>query len=159
MQAASFAKLTQLANVDMSLEDDVALVVGSGTGYSSAVLSLLSSSVVAIEEDEALVKFSTDVLSQLGYMNIAVLKAPLLNGYPKEAPYDVIFFEGAIEVLPSTFFDQLSEGGRLVCVEGTGNSAVAKIYSKNDGLISEREAMNCSIKPLPGFSRAKEFSF
>ena len=156
MQAASFAKLAQLASVD---EDDVVLVVGSGAGYSSAVLSLLASSVVAIEEDESLIEFSTGVLSQLGYMNVAVLKAPLSKGYPKEAPYDLVFFEGAIEVLPSTFFDQLSEGGRLVCVEGIGNSAVAKIYSMNDGLISEREAMNCSIKPLPGFNRAKEFSF
>lgn len=156
MQAASFAKLAQLASVD---KDDVVLVVGSGAGYSSAVLSLLSSSVVAIEEDEALVKFSTDVLSQLDYMNVVVLKAPLQNGYPKEAPYDVVFFEGAIEVLPSTFCDQLNDGGRLICVEGVGNSAVAKIYSKSDGLMSEREAMNCSIKPLPGFNRSKEFSF
>lgn len=156
MQAASFAKLAQLASVE---KDDVVLVVGSGAGYSSAVLSLLSSSVVAIEEDEALVEFSTDVLSQLDYMNVAVLKVPLLQGYPKEAPYDVVFFEGAIEVLPNTFFDQLSDGGRLVCVEGVGNSAVAKLYSKSDDLISEREAMNCSIKPLPGFNRTKEFSF
>ncbi len=156
MQATSFAKLAQLANVE---KDDVVLVVGSGAGYSSAVLSLLSLSVVAIEEDEALVKFSTDVLSKLDYMNVAVLKSSLLKGYSKEAPYDVIFFEGAIEVLPNTFFDQLSEGGRLVCVEGIGNSAVAKFYSKSDGLVSEREAMNCSIKPLPGFSKAKEFCF
>jgi len=49
MQAASFAKLAQLAAVE---KDDVVLVVGSGCGYSSAVLSLMATSVVAIEEDE-----------------------------------------------------------------------------------------------------------
>ncbi len=156
MQAASFAKLAQLASVE---KDDVVLVVGSGSGYSCAVLSLLSSSVVAIEEDEALVEFSTDTLSRLGYMNVAVLKKAMSAGYSKEAPYDVIFFNGAIEVLPNVYFDQLSEGGRLVCVEGVGNSAVAKLYCKNDSLVSERQVMNCSIKPLPGFEKPKEFAF
>lgn len=156
MQAASFAKLAQLAAVE---KNDVVLIVGSGCGYSSAVLSLLASSVVAIEEDEALVEFSTETLSRLGYMSVAVLKSDLLLGYRKESPYDVILLEGAIEVLPSTYIEQLAEGGRLVCVEGTGNSALAKLYVKQDGLISERDVMNCAIKPLPGFEKEKEFAF
>lgn len=156
MQAASFAKLAQLAAVE---KNDVVLVVGSGCGYSSAVLSLLATSVVAIEEDSALVDFSSEVLSRLGYMSVAVLNSDLTKGYAKEAPYDVVFFEGSIEVLPYTYFDQLAEDGRLVCVEGTGNSALAKLYSKQGGLISKREVMNCAIKPLPGFRKAKEFAF
>lgn len=156
MQPASFAKLAQLAAVQ---DDDVILVAGSASGYSAAVLSLMGSSVVAIEEDKALVEFSSEVLSRLGYMNVAVLNKDLTAGYAKEAPYDVIFFDGAIEVLPDAYLSQLGEGGRLVCVEGVGNAALAKLYSKNDGLISEREVMNCSIKPLPGFAKAKEFSF
>lgn len=156
MQAASFAKLAQLAEVG---DDDIVLVVGSGCGYSSAVLSMLASSIVAIEPDEKLVEFSSDALTKLGYMNVAVLNKTLENGHSKEAPYDAIFFEGSIEVLPDVYFEQLSEGGRLVCVEGSGNSALAKLYSKNDGLMSEREVMNCAIKPLPGFKKAKEFAF
>jgi len=163
------SKLQSLAYIDEDLslnaqlaaveKDDVVLVVGSGCGYSSAVLSLMATSVVAIEEDGALVEFSSEVLSRLGYMSVAVLNSELSKGYPKEAPYDVIFFEGSIEFLPSTFLDQLAEGGRLVCVQGAGNSALAKLYSKNDGLISERDTMNCAIKPLSGFKKAKEFAF
>lgn len=156
MQPASFAKLAQLAAVE---DEDIVLVVGSSSGYSSAVISLMSSSVVAIEEDDALVEFSTEALSRLGYMNVAVLKNELSTGYQKEAPFDVIFIEGAVEILSDTYFDQLAEGGRLVCVEGTGNSALAKLYIKKDGLISEREVMNCSVKPLPGFKKEKEFAF
>lgn len=156
MQAASFAKLAQLAAPE---HNDVVLVVGSGCGYSSAVLSLMASSVVAIEEDSALVEFSTEVLTRLGYMSVAVLQSDLAHGYSKEAPYDVIFLEGSIEIFPSIYLDQLAEGGRLVCVEGTGNSALAKLYTKQDGLISQREVMNCAIKPLPGFKKAKEFAF
>ncbi len=156
MQPASFAKLAQLANVS---GNDVVLVVGSGAGYSSAVLSILASSVVALEEDVKLADFSSEVLSKLGYVNVAVLNKSLSAGHAKEAPYDAILFEGAIEVLPSSYLEQLSEGGRLVCVEGEGNSAIAKLYIKNAGLISEREVMNCSVKPLSGFEKAKEFAF
>ena len=156
MQPASFAKLAQLTAVE---NDDVVLVAGSGTGYSAAVLSLMASSVVAIEEDNALVDFSSEVLTRLGYMSVAVLHSELTNGCPKEAPYDVIFLEGSIEVLPSNYLDQLADGGRLVCVEGSGNAALASLYTKQDGLISKREVMNCAVKPLPGFKKAKEFAF
>ncbi len=156
MQPASFAKLAQLAGVE---NNDVVLIVGAGTGYSSAVFSLLCLSVVAIEEDDQLCKFATEKLTELGYMNVAVLNDALSNGYSKEAPYDVIFFDGAIEVLPEIYLEQMGEGGRLVCVEGIGNAAVAKLYSKNDGIISQRKVMNCAIKPLSGFEKAKSFSF
>lgn len=156
MQPASFAKLAQLAAIEKS---DFVLVVGAGTGYSSAVLSLLSSSVVAIEEDDKLAKFASEKLTELGYMNVAVINDPLSDGYAKEAPYDVIFFDGAVDLLPESYFTQLSEGGRLVCVQGTGNSAVAKLYANNSGIISQREIMNCAVKPLPGFNRSAEFTF
>lgn len=156
MQAASFARLAQVAEVD---ENDIVLVVGAGTGYSSAVLSLLSSSVVAIESDDALVEFSSRKLSENGFSNVAVLKSDMTQGFQKEAPYDVIFIDGAIEVLPQTLLEQLAEGGRLVCVMGTGNAAVAKLYCLEDGIISQREIMNCAIHPLPGFEQAHEFSF
>ncbi len=156
MQAASFAKLAQLVSVE---KNDVILVVGSGAGYCAAVLSLLGSSVVAIEEDKALVEFSSEVLTKHNFMNVAVLNTTLSGGYASEAPYDVIFIEGSIETLPEAYLNQLAEGGRLVCVEGQGNAALAKLYTKKSGLVSERDVMNCAVKPLPGFRKAKEFSF
>jgi protein-L-isoaspartate(D-aspartate) O-methyltransferase len=156
MQAASFAKLVQAAKID---DDDVALIVGTASGYSSAVFSLLCNSVVAIEQDKALAEYASTTLSELGYVNVAVLQSELSKGYPSEAPYDVILIEGAIERLPETILEQLAEGGRLVCVEGQGNAALAKLYIKKDGLISDREIANSSVKPLPGFEKEKEFTF
>lgn len=156
MQAASFAKLAQLADVK---NEDIVLIVGAGSGYSSAVFSLMASSVVAIEEDEALVEFASQKLSDLDYSNVAVLNKPLTAGYPKEAPYDVIFFEGSVEIMPESFFEQLAEGGRLVCAEGTGNAAFANLYLKKDGIVSGKKMMNCSVSLLPGFERKQEFTF
>jgi len=157
MEASPFAKLLQLAAVTA---DDVVLDVGCGSGYSSAILSHLAGSVVALEEDAELAAAAGDNLARLDYVTCVVVEGKLEEGYPSEAPYDVIFFEGAVERLPDTFFEQLRDGGRLVVVEGVGNAAAAKLYFKDEnGIVSDRFGFNCSVKPLPGFDKAREFAF
>lgn len=157
MEASPFAKLLQLAAVT---PDDVVLDVGCGSGYSSAILSHLAGSVVALEENAELAAAAGDNLARLDYVTCVVVEGKLEEGYPSEAPYDVIFFEGAVERLPDTFFEQLREGGRLVVVEGVGNAAAAKLYFKDEnGIVSDRFGFNCSVKPLPEFVEAAGFVF
>ncbi|TGS46867.1 protein-L-isoaspartate O-methyltransferase, partial [bacterium M00.F.Ca.ET.179.01.1.1] len=55
--------------------------------------------------------------------------------------------------------DKLVEGGRLVTVEGQGNSGVARLFLKPGGGVTGRGAFNAAIKPLPGFERAHAFEF
>ncbi|NDW05162.1 protein-L-isoaspartate O-methyltransferase family protein [Jiella pacifica] len=157
METSPLAKLLQLAAID---KDDVVLDVGCTTGYSSAIISHLAGSVVALEEDPALAAAATDNLARLDYVTCAVVENALVEGCPAEAPYDVIIFQGSVETLPTTFFDQMKSGGRMVVVRGSGNSAEALLYVKDDeGVVSERFAFNCSIKPLPSFRRKAEFVF
>ena len=156
IEPSPFAKLVQLAEVKPS---DFVLDVGCGTGYCSAVLSRLASSVIALESDPALAEFATDALAELGYDNVVVVQGPLRGGYASEAPYDVIFVGGSVEEVPQAFFDQLKEGGRLVVVVGQGNAGVARVYLKTAGEVSGRSAFNAAIKPLPGFERVRTFEF
>jgi protein-L-isoaspartate(D-aspartate) O-methyltransferase len=138
---------------------DVVLEVGCGTGYASAILSKLGSSVVAIESDATLATTATETLSRLGHDNVAVVVVDLEAGYAPEAPYDVIFVHGAVEFVPDALLAQLRDGGRLVVVEGYGNASQARLYIKESGRVSERNVFNTAIKPLPGFRKAKEFVF
>lgn len=156
MEPSPLAKLLQLADIT---PDDVVLEIGCGTGYVSALLSLLASSVVALESDEDLAARATENLSRLGYDSVAVVTGDLRKGYEPEAPYDVIFIGGAVEELPTALFDQLRDGGRLVVVEGHGNASRAKLYVKDDGHTSSRRGFNTSVKLLNGFERAEEFVF
>jgi protein-L-isoaspartate(D-aspartate) O-methyltransferase len=156
MEPSPFAKLVQLADVKPS---DFVLDVGCGTGYCSAVLSRLASSVIALESDPSLAEFATDALAELGYDNAVVVQGPLREGYASEAPYDVILVGGSVEEVPQAFFDQLKEGGRLVVVVGQGNAGVARLYLKTAGEVSGRSAFNAAIKPLPGFERVRTFEF
>lgn len=156
MEPSPFAKLLQLAAVG---RDDVVLDVGCATGYSAAVLSELAASVVALEEDAELASLASERLSASGARSCSVVRGPLAQGWAEKAPFDVIVFEGAVGELPGLFFDQLRDRGRLVVVEGSGNSAMAKLYTKEDGVVSDRFAFNCSVKPLPGFEPPQRFVF
>lgn len=154
---APLIRLMQLAAIG---SEDIILDVGCGTGYSTAVLAAVSNSVVALEDDEDLAARADEILSSLGIDNCAVVTGPLENGYPSEGPYDVIFFNGSIEVLPESIKGQLKDGGRLVVMmRNSGGGQTAWLYHCDDGRISERFGFNSSLPPLPGFSRAAEFVF
>ena len=156
MEASPFAKLLQLVQID---GDDRVLDIGCGTGYSAAVISHLAGSVVAVESDAALAATAKATLARLGHDSCRVVEGPLGAGAPDGAPYDVILFEGSVDVIPEAVFAQLAEGGRLVVVEGLGNAAAAMLYLKEEGVVSGRFAFNCSIRPLPGFERTAKFTF
>ncbi len=156
MEPSPLAKLIQLADIAAA---DIVLEVGCGTGYASAILSRLGSSVVALESDADLAATATETLARLGFDNVAVVTGDLEAGYAPEAPYDVIFVHGAVEYVTEPLFAQLRDGGRLVVVEGYGNASQARLYIKEGGRVSERNVFNTAVKPLPGFRRAKEFVF
>jgi protein-L-isoaspartate(D-aspartate) O-methyltransferase len=156
MRPAAFAKLLQLAEIG---EADKVLDIGTGTGYSAAVLARIAGSVVALECDAELARSASAQLAALGVVNAKVAEGPLEAGYRTEAPYDVILLEGAVELVPQLVFDQLAEGGRLVAVLGSGGSAIATLYTKTEGDIGRRPAFNGNARPLPGFERPKSFVF
>ena len=155
-EPAQLSRLLQAAAIN---PEDIVLVVGTGSGYSTAVISLLASSVVSVEENKDLAEFATEKLNELGFNNVAVVNSNHSSGLEKEAPYDVIYIDGAVEQVPGGLLEQLADNGKLIAVEGTGNSAVARIFVMENGLISKRSLMNCAIKPIPGFEAEEGFVF
>lgn len=156
VEPSPFGKLLQLAEIR---KEDVVLDVGSGTGYSAAILSKLASSVIALESDADLAAAATQTLARLGADNVAIVEGPLEAGYENEAPFDIIVVEGAVEEMPEQLFAQLKEGGRLVAVVGQGNTGKAMLFLKENGMVAARRGFNCAIKPLAAFHRPPAFQF
>jgi len=156
MAASPLAKLIQLADIGPT---DKVLVVGSGSGYSVAIIAAIAASVTGLEENDSLVASASATISDLKLANATIVKGTLTAGLPASAPYNAIFIEGAVDLLPEALTAQLAEGGRLVVVEGHGASGYARIYVKTAGLVTGRNVFNCAAKPLPGFERKPEFVF
>ena len=91
--------------------------------------------------------------------NAKVVTGPLAQGWPPDAPYDVIFVNGAIEIAPQALFRQLKDGGRLVAVKGGAPGGHATLYRSVGGDISGWPVFDAAAPLLPGFAAPAEFVF
>lgn len=151
------ARLIQAAQITPG---DVVLEIGASTGYGAALLARLASTVVALESDPALVKAASATLGDLGIDNVALVEGKLVEGYPQQAPYNVIVFAGGVEYIPQGIAGQLAEGGRLVAVVmPPGEPGRATLATRIGGTISTRVIFDASCPVLPGFRREPGFVF
>mgnify|MGYP002336162947 CR=1 FL=1 len=93
---------------------DRALEIGTGSGYSAAVLSLLVESVVSIERLAELAELARANLARVGVDNVEVICADGSVGLPERAPFDAIAVHAAAPSEPQELLAQLAPGGRLV---------------------------------------------
>jgi protein-L-isoaspartate(D-aspartate) O-methyltransferase len=149
------AKLIQAVRVR---SEDHVLDIGCGTGYSSAVLARLAGSVVALEEDEALARHAKENLAAMDE-RVVVATGPLIAGWPAAAPYDVIFLNGATEIVPEGLGKQLKPGGRLACIFRRAPTGKAMIYRPIEGQLVGRPAFDAVASLLPGFVAPPAFVF
>ena len=151
----TFSKLAQLAEIAPT---DRILDVGSASGYSAAVLARLAVRVIGLEEDAELMRIATDALGSWG-KNVQLVQGQLAKGYPAEAPYDVIFLNGSVEVVPQALQAQLAAGGRLVAIVQTGALGQATLFLQETGRIGARVDFDAAAPSLPGFRKPREFVF
>src|SRR6202043_3709551 len=150
------AKLLQAAEI---ADADHVLDVGCATGYSSAVLARLAHAVVALEQDAGLAELARDHLRALGMSRVQVVSGPLAEGWPPQAPYDVIVLNGASEIAPKALLRQLKPGGRLVGVLGRGAAGKAMLYRSIGGECGGRPIFDAAAPLLPGFAAPPAFVF
>ena len=129
-----------------------ALVIGAGTGYSAAVLAAMGLDVAAVESSPELAARARD-------NGIAVVENALDKGLPKQAPYDQILIDGAVEHVPDAIVGQLAEGGRLGAAlvdRGIVRLIVGRKSGGGFGCLSLGDA---GAPVLPGFTRPTAFTF
>jgi protein-L-isoaspartate(D-aspartate) O-methyltransferase len=150
------AKLVQAAAVEAG---DHVLDVGCASGYSSALLARLARSVIALEEEETLVRLTGENLKAVGADNVTVVAGPLTQGWQGGAPYDVIVLNGATEIAPHGLTRQLKAGGRLVAVLSRAPTGQAMVYRSVGGDVSGWPIFDAAAPLLPGFAAPPAFVF
>ena len=157
LPARILANLVQAADIDPS---DAVLDVGTGTGYSAALLAHLAGRVVALECDPALAAAARTHLAGLAASNVTVVEGPLADGAASEGPYDAIVIEGAIEDdVPAALLDQLKDGGRIVAIAGKGVAGRATVWQREGRTFGASAVFDASGEVLPGFEKARAFVF
>jgi protein-L-isoaspartate(D-aspartate) O-methyltransferase len=150
------AKLVQAARVS---KQDRVLDVGCGTGYSTAVLARLAGAVIGLEEDADLARQAKEALAADGAANADIVVGPLTAGWSAAAAYDLIFLNGAAEIVPEALERQLKPDGRLVAVGGRAPAAKGMIYHVIEGHLVGRPVFDAAARLLPGFAAPPAFVF
>ncbi len=120
--------------------DEKVLEIGTGSGYQAAVLSPLCNKVFTIEIVKELAERSAKTLKQLGYDNIYVKWGDGYQGWPGEAPFDVIIVTAAPPEVPPKLIEQLKVGGRLVIPVGSIWQELW-VMTKLEGDIMDKESV------------------
>jgi len=90
------------------------LEVGTGSGYSACVLSLLAAEVISVERHESLALLARETLASLAVTNVELKIGDGSGGVPEQAPFEAIAVHAAAPAAPPALISQLAEGGRLV---------------------------------------------
>jgi protein-L-isoaspartate(D-aspartate) O-methyltransferase len=130
--------------------DDIALEVGTGSGYQAAVLSRLCRKVITLEREPALAEHASATLRRLGFTNVEVAVADGSLGWPVSAPYNVIVVACAAREVPPALVDQLTDGGRMVIPVAVGSDEPQdlRLYQREGGDVSFRSLFPVLFVPL-----------
>jgi protein-L-isoaspartate(D-aspartate) O-methyltransferase len=150
----SFGKMLDAVNIQ---GDELVLDIGSGLGYSAAVIGKVCEAVVALEEDDDMASNSETILATEGCLNVAVLQGTLSEGAAKHAPFDVIVIEGAVEEISDELVTQLADGGRIAAIFSQKSQGVLRVGYKTQGKISWRFVCNAYAPVLAGFHKTQSF--
>jgi len=164
MEPMVLARLVQLAD---PVPDERVLVVGAGSGYGAAVLAACGAAVVALEENEDLLRLARatvpEVVADLQAPGVQIVSGPLAEGWPAGAPYDLVFVEGGFEQVPAAIAAQLRpQDGRLVGVRVQGGRIGQAVLGERAGAapaVSLRSVFDCATPVLPGLRREPGFVF
>jgi len=131
--------------------EDRVLEIGTGSGYQTAVLSMLAGRVWTIERIPELLQGARDILEVLGHTNVCLRSGDGSLGWPEEGPFDAILVTAGSPGVPSALKGQLSpDGGRLVIPVGDRFLQDLVRVTRHGEAFDEESMLACRFVPLLG---------
>ncbi len=140
---------------------DVALEIGTGSGYMAALLADATRRVVSVEIDPRLKALGEANLARAGVTKVEVVLGNGAEGWRTgDLRPDIIVVSGSLPVASPALLADLAIGGRLFVVTGTGIVMTAWLITRIDELGYEHEALfETRIAPLRDAVQPSKFSF
>ena len=130
--------------------DEKVLEIGTGSGYSAAVLAQLAGEVISIERVPELGAWARGRLEELGIENVEVIIGDGSRGHPEGAPYDAIAVHAASPEAPHSLLSQVAPSGRLVVPIATGSADLLTAFVRENGDLRQETIGPCRFVPLIG---------
>lgn len=130
--------------------NDRVLEVGAGSGYQTALLAELASTVLAVERIPELAKAGREALESVGVKNATVVVGDGTLGWRAYAPFDAIVVAAASPVVPAPLLEQLAPGGRLVIPLGDQEQQVLTLVEVRNGEVQRTTVTDVRFVPLLG---------
>ena len=130
---------------------DRMLEIGTGSGYSAAVLAQIVSQVYTIERHQELAEQALARFRDLRYYNITVRIADGTRGWPEQSPFNCILVTAGGPAVPQSLKNQLAVGGRLVIPIGIkGEQQLIRICRSSEYQFVEESLGRVRFVPLVG---------
>jgi len=124
------------------------LEVGTGSGYQSAILSLMAMEVHTIEFLPELAERAKIMLAD--YPNVHCHVGDGSLGWPEAAPYDGIIVAAAAPKTPQSLHGQLKDGGHLVIPIGGLANQELEVCTRHGNNYDCRREISVAFVPLRG---------
>ena len=135
------------------------LEIAGATAYGAAVLGACCAEVFSLDVDSTLSFAGRAALESAGITNVKTVSTDLSAGWADAAPYNVIFLNGASEIVPDAWLRQLADGGRLGVIVRQGPAGRARIYTRSGDSIAYRIAFDAAPPVTPSLTQAPSFRF
>ena len=126
------------------------LEIGTGSGYQTALLAQLASSVFSVERIESLAASARATLAALGIRNVSIMVGDGTLGWRPFSPYDAILVAAASPDVPRPLVEQLTEGGRLIIPIGDRSAQVLTVVTREGQGIRREPVSDVRFVPLLG---------
>jgi protein-L-isoaspartate(D-aspartate) O-methyltransferase len=141
---ARYLELLKLTGNEKVLE------IGTGSGYQTALLSRLASQVFSIERIPELLDKARETIKKIGARNISFLLGDGTLGWRQYAPYDAILVGAAAPEVPSTYREQVNEGGRILIPLGDKEDQILFMFTRRGEELEQTEIAPVRFVPLVG---------
>ena len=150
-------RLMQAVNPHSS---DVALEVGTGSGYLTALLAQACRQVYSVDIHADFVEAARTKLAAQNLTNVTLETGDAAKGWDKHQPYDVIIITGSLPVLPESFQHSLQRGGRMAAIVGDGPVMEAILITRSGENEWSREVLfETDLAPLKNAAQPERFTF
>ncbi|NBX67223.1 MAG: hypothetical protein EBQ96_09530 [Proteobacteria bacterium] len=136
-----------------------ALVLGAASLPTIEMIGAFTRHVTVLEPEK---KFVASANNRLARPNVTIIETGYREGYPRNAPYDIILATGAVQAIPSLIVPQLAIGGCFVSVLRPNPNACGKVSCVrrlSEDNFETTSSLDASTPYLVGFGFEPSFRF